>query len=132
MEIVNLNRVRKINLVKRRKTDDYVWRRISWVERFLNLFTKNKLKEQYIRSVPFGHEIYNSAEEFNKECGDMYWCYPINKQIWRKAHVNIWYDHNHWESRYFDSDKEAKEFFNKLRIYVKENNIPFIDFYTDL
>ena len=132
MEIVNLNRVRKINLVKKRKTDDYVWRKITWFEKFLNKFRKEKLRQRYIADTWFGHETYNSADEFNEKCGDKYWCYLIGEQIYEKPHINIWFGYDDWETRYFDSDKEAKDFFIKLKTYVKENNIPFIDFYSNL
>ena len=41
-------------------------------------------------------------------------------------------DYNHGnEVRYFNSDKEAKEYYSKLREYAKQHDVPFINLYTE-
>ena len=68
MNIVNLNQVCKIVLVKKEKTNDYIWVEISenFFEWFKNLFRKNKVKKRYIKHDWYAHKYYTS-EEFLKK-----------------------------------------------------------------
>ena len=132
MNIVNLNQICKIVLVKKEKTNDYEWVENSenFFEWFKNLFRKNKVKKRYIKHW-FGHKYYTS-EEFLKEKTN-YSISVTSGIIYEKPRVVLWHsDYNHGkEVRYFDTDKEAKEYYSKLREYVKQFDIPFIDFYAE-
>lgn len=50
--------------------------------------------------------------------------------FFKKAHVILKYSDSKasTEVRYFNSNKEAEEFFKKLQVFAHENNIPFINF----
>lgn len=132
MNIVNLNQVCKIVLVKKEKTNDYIWVEISenFFEWFKNLFRKNKVKKRYIKPDWYAHKYYTS-EEFLKE-KTHYSISATSGIIYEKPHVVLWYsDYNRGkEVRYFDSNKEAEDYFNKLVAYAKQLDIPFINFYS--
>lgn len=132
MNIVNLNQVCKIVLVKKEKTNDYIWVEISenFFEWFKNLFRKNKVKKRYIKHDWYAHKYYTS-EEFLKEKTN-YTISATSNIIYEKPHVVLWYsDYNRGkEVRYFDSNKEAEDYFNKLVAYAKQLDIPFINFYS--
>ena len=51
------------------------------------------------------------------------------KIFFEKPHVALWYsDFNHsYEIRYFESNKEATDYFNKLNDYAQKQNVPFIN-----
>ena len=58
MEIVNLNCIRKICLVKKQKTNAYKWiETVTFYQWFKNLFRKknNKLKNRYVRYYHNGY-----------------------------------------------------------------------------
>ena len=132
MNIVNLNQVCKIVLVKKEKTNDYIWVEISenFFEWFKNLFRKNKVKKRYIKPDWYAHKYYTS-EEFLKEKTN-YAISATSGIIYEKPHVVLRYsDYNRGkEVRYFDSNKEAEDYFNKLVAYAKQLDIPFINFYS--
>ena len=133
MNIVNLNQVCKIVLVKKEKTNDYIWVEISenFFEWFKNLFRKNKVKKRYIKPDWYAHKYYTS-EEFLKEKTN-YTISVTSNIIYEKPHVVLRYsDYNRGkEVRYFDSNKEAEDYFNKLVAYAKQLDIPFINFYSE-
>ena len=133
MNIVNLNQVCKIVLVKKEKTNDYIWVEISenFFEWFKNLFRKNKVKKRYIKPDWYAHKYYTS-EEFLKEKTN-YTISVTSNIIYEKPHVVLRYsDYNRGkEVRYFDSNKEAEDYFNKLVTYAKQLDIPFINFYSE-
>lgn len=132
MNIINLNNISKIVFVKKQKTSDYEWVETTenFSERFKNLFRKNKIKKRYIKY--WFNNIHYTLEEFLEKTKH----YSINKTsgiIYKKPHVVLWYsDYSHGkETRYFESDNEAKEYYSKLREYAKQFDIPFIDFYAE-
>ena len=133
MNIVNLNQVCKIVLVKKEKTNDYIWVEISenFFEWFKNLFRKNKVKKRYIKHDWYAHKYYTS-EEFLKE-KTHYSISATSNIIYEKPHVVLRYsDYNRGkEVRYFESNKEAEDYFNKLVAYAKQLDIPFINFYSE-
>lgn len=133
MNRINLNKVCKITFVKKQKTNHYEWVESSenFFEWFKNLFRKNKVKKRYIKHW-FGHKYYTS-EEFLKEFGHHYAISVTSDIIYQKSHVVLWYsDYKHGnEIRYFDTNKEAENYFNKLLAYAKQFDIPFIDFYSE-
>ena len=132
MNIVNLNQICKIVLVKKEKTNDYEWVENSenFFEWFKNLFRKKKKKKRYIKHW-FGHKYYTS-EEFLKEKTN-YSISVTSGIIYEKPRVVLWYsDYNQGkEVRYFDSNKEAEDYFNKLVAYAKQVDVPFINFYSE-
>ena len=132
MNIVNLNQVCKIVLVKKEKTNDYIWVEINEniFEWFKNLFRKNKVKKRYIKRDWYAHKYYTS-EEFLKE-KTHYSISATSGIIYEKPHVVLRYsDYNRGkEVRYFESNKEAEDYFNKLVAYAKQLDIPFINFYS--
>ena len=133
MNIVNLNQVCKIVLVKKEKTNDYIWVEINenFFEWFKNLFRKNKVKKRYIKHDWYAHKYYTS-EEFLKEKTN-YAISATSGIIYEKPHVVLRYsDYNRGkEVRYFESNKEAEDYFNKLVAYAKQLDVPFINFYSE-
>ncbi len=130
-QITNLNQVCKIVLVNKRKNDVFQWK-YTISELFHNLFKKKKVKPSSIRYI---FDYYDNVESLIKEN----WfkkCYEydnITRTFYEKAHVTLWYsDYSHGkETRYFETDKEAKNYFNKLVTYAKQNDVPFINVYAD-
>lgn len=134
MELVNLNCIRKICFVKKQKTDVYEWfETVTFSQWFKNLFRRkeNKLKNTYIRT--YLNDYYYTKSEikelFSKD--NAKYEYDENLNIFfKKAHVILKYSDSKasTEVRYFNSNKEAEEFFKKLQVFAHENNIPFINF----
>ena len=137
MEIVNLNCIRKICLVKKHRTNAYKWiETVTFYQWFKNLFRKknNKLKNRYVRYYRNGYYYTKSEIKniFNKDNEQ----YEYNENLdifFKKAHVILNYSDSNasTEVRYFNSNKEAEEFFKKLQVFAHDNNIPFIDFAID-
>ena len=135
MEIVNLNCIRKICLVKKQRTIDFKWiESVTFSQWFKNLFRRkeNKLKNRclcYQMCVFYPESEINNV--FNKD--NMKYEYDENSDMFfKKAHVILRYSDGESlpEVRYFNSDEEAEEFFKKLQVFAHENNIPFINFET--
>jgi hypothetical protein len=102
---------------------------------FLNLFRKNKIKKRmffYKWGYPDNIHKMEEMESF-LQANQEYEYKPYLDVFYEKAHVVIWYsDYNHGnEIRYFDTDKEAKEFFDKIIAYAKQTNVPFLNFYAE-
>lgn len=139
MNIINLNQVNKIVLKKREKTDEFkVVERPTFKQWFLNLFRKDKVKTKYVRNTLWLlHAEYTPLEEFLKtfeeNYGDRFRYNPVAEIFAEKPCVVLWYsDYNHGkEVRYFDSNKEAEDYFNKLVAYAKQLDVPFINFYSE-
>ena len=134
MEIVNLNCIRKICFVKKRKTNAYQWiETVTFSQWFKNLFRgkDNKLKNRYVSYYLNGY--YHTKSEVKDILNDDNKKYEYNENLdifFEKAHVVLKYsDSNTYpEVRYFNSNKEAEEFFKKLQVFAHDNNIPFINF----
>ena len=135
MEIVNLNCIRKISLVKKQRTIDFKWiESVTFSQWFKNLFRRkeNKLKNRYF--IYQMCDFYPESEinnVFNKD--NVNYEYDENLDMFfKKAHVILKYSDRKAlpEVRYFNSDEEAEEFFKKLQVFAHENNIPFINFET--
>lgn len=135
MEIVNLNCIRKISLVKKQRTIDFKWiESVTFSQWFKNLFRRkeNKLKNRYFiyqMCVFYPESEINNV--FNKD--NVNYEYDENSDMFfKKAHVILRYSDEESlpEVRYFNSNKEAEEFFKKLQVFAHENNIPFINFET--
>ena len=134
MELVNLNCIRKICFVKKHKTNVYKWiETVTFSQWFKNLFRRkeNKLKNRYVRYYHNGYYYTKSEIKniFNKDNEQ----YEYNENLdifFKKAHVILHYSDSNasTEVRYFNSNKEAEEFFKKLQVFAHENNIPFINF----
>ena len=134
MEIVNLNCIRKICFVKKHKTNVYKWiETVTFSQWFKNLFRRkeNKLKNRYVRYYHNGYYYTKSEIKniFNKDNEQ----YEYNENLdifFKKAHVILHYSDSNasTEVRYFNSNKEAEEFFKKLQVFAHENNLPFINF----
>jgi hypothetical protein len=132
MNIINLNQVRKIELVKKRKTDYYKWYETeTFSQKIKNLFRKNKVKTKYVTDI-WDTYFYDEDEldKFNEE-HEGYIYDPILSKFYQKAHIVMQYANYSYQVRYFDTDKEAKAYFDKLVVYAKEHNVPFIDFYSE-
>lgn len=140
MSIINLNQICKIVLKKTEKTNEFkVVEKPTFKQWFFNLFRKDKAKTKYVK-VTFSWSRYSECtpiEEFLKtfeeEYGDRFRYNPVTEKFFEKPRVVLWYsDYSHGkEVRYFNSDKEAKEYYTKLREYAKQFDIPFIDFYSE-
>ena len=134
MELVNLNCIRKICFVKKHKTNVYKWiETVTFSQWFKNLFRRkeNKLKNRYVRYYHNGYYYTKSEIKniFNKDNEQ----YEYNENLdifFKKAHVILHYSDSNasTEVRYFNSNKEAEEFFKKLQVFAHDNNIPFINF----
>jgi len=132
MSIINLNQISKIVLKKTQKTDEFkVVEEPTFKQWFLNLFRKDKAKTKYVRNTLWLLDAeYTPLEEFLKtfeeNYGDSFRYNPVTEKFFEKPRVVLWYsDYNHGkEVRYFDTDKEAKEYYSKLREYVKQFDIP--------
>ncbi len=139
MNIINLNQVNKIVLKKTEKTKEFkVVEKATFKQWFLNLFRKNKVKSKYVRNTLWLlHAEYTPLEEFLKtfetNYGDSFRYNSTTEIFFEKPRVVLWYsDYNRGkEVRYFNTDKEAKEYFNKLVAYAKQNDVPFINFYSE-
>ncbi len=137
MNIVNLNQICKIVLVSRSKTEQVyvVEKSANIIQWFKNLFRKNKIKERYfVYKWDYPKVCYpmNKLDDFLKE--HYYYTYNANVgKFYEKPRIVLCYsDYNHGnEKRYFDTDNEAKEYFDKLVAYAKQYNIPFINFYHE-
>ena len=133
MNIINLDQICKIVFSKREITDDVciVKRSETIGQWFKNLFRKNKVKIDYFR---YKFE-YHAMEELDDFLGEhsSYVYNPIIKKFYEKPCVVLWYSDykNGNEKRYFDTDKEAEEYFNKLITYAKQLDVPFINFYSE-
>lgn len=133
MNNINLNQICKIVLVGRNKAEKVyvVEKPANIIQWFKNLFRKNKIKEKYFVykwDYPKVYYPMDKLDDFLKE--HYYYTYNANVgKFYEKPHIVLWYsDYNHEnEVRYFDTDKEAKEYFNKLVAYAKQYNIPFIN-----
>lgn len=137
MNIVNLNQICKIVYVERKQSDDVnvVEEAANVTQWFKNLFRKNKVKTNYfvyIWEYPAERHPMDELDGFLEE-HDSYVYSDIVNRFYEKAHVVLWYsDYKHGkEVRYFDTDREAKEYFNKLVAYAKQNGVPFINFYSE-
>ena len=135
MNIINLNQICKIVLKKTEKTDEFKIVELPTVKQwFLNLFRKDKVKTKYVDD---GWRNYTPIEEFFKtfeeNYGDRFRYNPVTEMFFEKPRVVLWFsDYKHGKAvRYFNSDKEAKEYFNKLITYAKQFDIPFINFYVE-
>lgn len=132
--IINLNNICKIVLKKKEKSYDFEWVTTqTFSQWFMNLFRKDKLTTSYVRHYPtrdyyistdiekdlLGEEWFNKKYEYNS----------ATKIFFEKPHVVLWYsDFNHsYEIRYFESNKEATDYFNKLNDYTQKQNVPFIN-----
>ena len=134
MELVNLNCIRKICFVKKHKTNVYKWiETVTFSQWFKNLFRRkeNKLKNRYVRYYHNGYYYTKSEIKniFNKDNEQ----YEYNENLdifFKKAHVILHYSDSNasTEVRYFNSNKEAEEFFKKLQVFAHENNLPCINF----
>ena len=133
MEIVNLNCIRKISLVKKQRTIDFKWiESVTFSQWFKNLFRRkeNKLKNRclcYQMCVFYPESEINNV--FNRD--NVNYEYDENSDMFfKKAHVILRYSDGEFlpEVRYFNSNKEAEEFFKKLQVFAHDNNIPFINF----
>ena len=138
MNIINLNQIAKIVYVKLSRADDdlKVIERATPLQWFLNLFRKNKIKNKWVRKCRWprtDEPIDKFLETFEKEYGDRYKYSSTSNIFYEKPHIVLWYsDYNHGnEIRYFETDKEANDYFLKLRAYIKQLEVPFINFYTD-
>lgn len=139
MNIINLNQICKIVLTKTEKTDKFkVVEKPTFKQWFLNLFRKDKAKTKYVRTTLWlMHVEYIPIEEFFKtfeeEYGDRFRYNPVTEMFFERPRVVLWYSDydNGKEVRYFDSDKEAKEYYSNLRKYAKQFDIPFIDFQAE-
>jgi hypothetical protein len=140
MSIINLNQICKIVLKKTEKTNEFkVVEKPTFKQWFLNLFRKDKAKTKYVKDT-FSWSRYGECtpiEEFLKtfeeKYGDRFRYNPATEMFFERPRVVLWYsDYNHGKQvRYFNSDKEAKEYYTKLREYAKQFDIPFIDFYSE-
>lgn len=139
MNRINLNHICKIVLTKKRKSEDFeiVERSENCIQWFKNLFRKNKKKKPYFR---YWYEYPNFSRnhplsEMNKFISTLkeYQYNDITRTVYDKPCITMWYSdyRNGNEKRYFDTDKEAMDYFLKLLAYTKENNLPFIDFYSE-
>ena len=132
--IINLNNICKIVLKKKEKSYDFEWvTNQTFSQWFMNLFRKDKLTTSYVKHYPtrvwyiatdiekklLGEEWFNQKYEYNS----------VTKMFFEKPHVVLWYsDFNHsYEIRYFESNKEATDYFNKLNDYAQKQNVPFIN-----
>lgn len=132
--IINLNYICKIVLKKKEKSYDFEWVTTqTFSQWFMNLFRKDKLTTSYVKHYPtrdyyiatdiekdlLGEEWFNQKYEYNS----------ATKMFFEKPHVVLWYsDFNHsYEIRYFESNKEATDYFNKLNDYAQKQNVPFIN-----
>jgi dsDNA-binding SOS-regulon protein len=133
MNIINLNNICKVILVKKQKTDRYEWIEMSEniSEWFKNFFRKNKIKKRYIKHWFNDSRLY-TKEEFLKKFNN-YSISLTTNVIYEKPHVILWYsDYNHGnETKYFETDKEANDYFNKLVTYAKQYDIPFINIHSE-
>ena len=136
MNIINLNQICKIVLKKTEKSDKFKIKELPTVKQwFLNLFRKDKAKTKYVYD---GWREYIPIEEFFKtfeeDYGDRFRYNPVTEMFFERPCVVLWYsDYNHGKQvRYFNSDKEAKEYFDKLVAYAKQHDVPFINFYSQL
>ena len=139
MSVINLNQICKIVLKKTEKTDEFkVVEKPTFKQWFLNLFRKNKAKTKYVRNTLWLiHADYTPIEEFfktfDKNYGDRFRYNSATETFFEKPRVILWYsDYNHGkEVRYFDTDEEAKEYFNKLIVYAKQNDVPLLNLYSE-
>lgn len=133
MNIINLNNICKVILVKKQKTDRYEWIEMSEniSEWFKNFFRKNKIKKRYIKHWFNDSRLY-TKEEFLKKFNE-YSISLTTNVIYEKPHVILWYsDYKHGnETKYFETDKEANDYFNKLVTYAKQYDIPFINLHSE-
>ena len=133
MNIINLNNICKVVLVKKQKTDRYEWIEMSEniSEWFKNFFRKNKIKKRYIKHWFNDSRLY-TKEEFLKKFNE-YSISLTTNVIYEKPHVILWYsDYKHGnETKYFETDKEANDYFNKLVTYAKQYDIPFINLHSE-
>ena len=139
MSVINLNQISKIVLKKTQKTNDLkVIEKATFKQWFLNLFRKDKAKTKYVRNTLWLiHAEYTPLEKFletfETNYGNEFKYNSTTEIFFEKPRVVLWYsNYNHGkEVRYFNTDKEAKEYYSKLREYVKQFDIPFIDFYAE-
>ena len=139
MSIINLNQICKIVLKKTETTDEFkIVEKATFRQWFLNLFRKHKTKTKYVKNTLWSRygdctPIEEFFKTFEEEYGDKFRYNPVTEMFFEKPCVVLWYcDYNHGRAvRYFNSDKEAKEYFNKLIVYAKQFDIPFIDFYVE-
>ena len=139
MSIINLNQISKIVLTKKEKTDEFKVVEIPTFKQWLlNLFRKDKAKTKYVKNTLWSRygdctPLEEFFKTFEKEYGHRFRYNPVAEMFFEKPHVTLWYsDYNHGkEIRYFNSDKEAKEYFDKLIAYAKQYDVPFINFYSE-
>ena len=128
-----MNNICKVILVKKQKTDRYEWIEMSEniSEWFKNFFRKNKIKKRYIKHWFNDSRLY-TKEEFLKKFNE-YSISLTTNVIYEKPHVILWYsDYKHGnETKYFETDKEANDYFNKLVTYAKQYDIPFINLHSE-
>ena len=139
MKIINLNQSNKIVLKKTEKTNDFkVIEKATFTQWFLNLFRKDKVKTKYVKNTLWLiHAEYTPLEKFletfETNYGNEFKYNSTTEIFFEKPRVILWYsDYNHRrEVRYFNTDKEAKEYFDKLITYAKQHDVPFINLYSE-
>ena len=139
MNIINLNQICKVVLKKTEKTDEFKIVESPTIKQwFLNLFRKDKVKTKYVKNTWWLiHAEYTPLEKFletfETEYGNEFKYNSTTEIFFEKPRVILWYsDYNHGrEVRYFNTDKEAKEYFDKLITYAKQHDVPFINLYTE-
>lgn len=131
IRITNLNNVEHICLIhESSKNHDYCVYEEKYYKNFWYWILRKSEKRKTIQDsnwvgTRFVHK-YTIDEFKEKKYG--FYIVPGTDTIIKKAHVKILYTDNDSEIKFFDNDKEAEEYFNKLRAYAHENNVPFIDF----
>lgn len=139
INIINLNQICKIVLKKTEKTDEFkIVEKATFKQWFLNLFHKDKTKTKYVKNTLWSRycdctPIEEFFKTFEEEYGDRFRYNPVTEMFFERPRVILCYsDYNHGnEVRYFNSDKEAKEYYSKLREYAKQHDVPFINLYTE-
>lgn len=131
--IVNLNQIKEICFKQKSVADYFEWKEeFSFTNLLYSILgMKKKVKKNEYIATFFGSFVSNTAEEFNST-NKTFHAEPNSRLIFEKAHVDL-VDCNDrvTETRYFDTNLEAKECFNKLLQYAKEKNLPFINFYAE-
>lgn len=134
----NLNQCRKVTLHKKTRTKDFEWVELDktplW-EKLLNIFRKKVFRKHNIERMivstyfsRFNDDYYTKKDFFEKygEHYDISYKYDI---IYHKPHVSILMSDGSLIERYFEENKEAEDFFDKIMGLAHEKNVPLFNFH---
>lgn len=98
-----------------KKGETYWWKWLKLIPLF-KVKAKTDLYSGYIKRF----ETLNEIKSYNGYDNGTF--YEKNGNIYKKANIEIEFGDNKWKTDYFNSNEEAKDYFNTLKLKCKMHN----------